>query len=475
MTRRLALLRWTAGLALVALIGCAPTPRPVPPQAQIDPPAAWRADTPDRSSAPADGWSRYGDPRLSALIAQALAHNSDVLRAAARVEQARERIRLADAGLLPTLDAALSVGRSRQLGALGVNRSLAVQPSLEVAYEVDLWGRLRRLQRSARLQYQASESERAAVRLAVASTTARAYVRLLSLDEQHAVTGATVAARREALRVAEDRAALGYTSQLEVSQALAEYEAAAELLPQLEQAIREQEHALRLLTGRLPGPVERGATLAQLQRPRIAAGLPSELLRRRPDLRQAERLLAASDQNLQAQRDLFLPQVRLSANLGRLFVDSLDYDPVRVWSLGGSVLAPLFAGGRLEAGLNIATAQRDEAAFAYRGAVLQAFSEVENALSAIEQLGRRLARIQTRQVTLERSLQIAQDRYRSGYSSHLEVLDAQRQLFDAQLTAVALREALIAQSISLYQALGGPWDGPSTAASANPGSARSAQ
>lgn len=442
---------------LFALTGCMPPRQPPPTEADVTPPAQWRDAQARKTEMSADWWAAFGDPQLTALVEAALANNTDVLSAASRVEQAREQIRLSRADLLPTLDAALGAQRTRELSVLGIAHTTALQPSLQVSYEVDLWGRLRRLREAATLEYQASEAERDAVRLAVASTTARAYVSLLSLDRQLYVTRETVNSRRQALRVAEDRASLGYTSQLELSQAQSEYEAAAQLLPQLQQAIREQEHALRLLIGELPGAVQRGDKLSALHLPPVPHALPSELLRRRPDIHQAELLLAASDIYLQAQRDRFLPQVQLSASLGLLFVNSLDYDPVRVWDLGASVLAPIFNAGRLEAGVNIATAQRDQAAFAYRAAALQAFSDVENSLSAVGNLQQQIERVEARRAVLERSLTYAEDRYRAGYSSYIETLDAQRNLFNTELTAVQLHESQINTLIGLYQVLGGGW------------------
>ncbi|BAP80638.1 type I secretion outer membrane protein [Pseudomonas sp. MT-1] len=452
-----ALHRLMPGLLLVTLAGCMPPRQPLPPEAAFTPPADWREPGSNTADVSATWWQAFGDAQLTALVEAALAHNTEVLSAASRVEQAREQIQLSRAALLPSLDAALGAQRTRELSVLGMTHTTAVQPSLQVSYEVDLWGRLRRLKEAAQFEYRATEAERDAVRLAVASTTARAYVSLLSFDRQLYVTRETVDSRREALRVAEDRAALGYTSQLELTQAQSEYEAAAELLPQLQQAIREQENALRLLTDRFPGDVERGAGLLAIEPPPVPGVLPSELLRRRPDIQQAELLLAASSLNLQAQRDRFLPQVQLSASLGRLFVNSLDYDPVRVWDLGASVLAPIFDAGRLEAGVNIAVAQRNQAAFAYRAAALDAFREVENSLSAVSNLRQQLARVAARRAVLERSLTYAEDRYRAGYSSYLETLDAQRNLFNTELAAVQLRESRLNALISLYQALGGGW------------------
>ena len=458
MIRRPCALPWLITvLVLLPLAGCMPPRKPLPPQAAFTPPSDWREPGAKPVEISTNWWEAFADPRLTALVEAALANNTDVLSAASRVEQAREQIQLSHAALLPSLDAALGVQRTRELSVLGITHTTAVQPSLQVSYEVDLWGRLRRLRKAADLQFQATEAERDAVRLAVASTTARAYVSLLSLDRQLQVTRETVKSRQEALRVAEDRASLGYTSQLELTQAQSEYEAAAELLPRLQQAIREQENALRLLTGRLPGKVERGAGLLAIEPPPVPAVLPSALLRRRPDIQQAELLLAASSLNLQAQRDRFLPQVQLSASLGRLFVNSLDYDPVRVWDVGASVLAPIFNGGRLEAGVNIATAQRDQAAFAYRATALQAFNEVENSLAAVGNLRQQLARVSARRAVLERSLTYAEDRYRAGYSSYLETLDAQRNLFNTELAAVQLRESQLNALIRLYQVLGGGW------------------
>jgi len=449
--------RLLSGLLLVTLAGCMPPRQPLPPEAAFTPPAQWRESGANSADLSATWWQAFGDPQLTALVEAALANNTDLLSAASRVEQAREQIQLSRAALLPSLDAALGAQRTRELSVLGMTHTTAVQPSLQVSYEVDLWGRLRRLREAAQLEYRATEAERDAIRLAVASTTARAYVSLLSLDRQLYVTRETVDSRQEALRVAEDRAALGYTSQLELTQAQSEYEATAELLPQLQQAIREQENAVRLLISRFPGDVERGAGLLAIEPPPVPGVLPSELLRRRPDIQQAELLLAASSLNLQAQRDRFLPQVQLSASLGRLFVNSLDYDPVRVWDLGASVLAPIFDAGRLEAGVNIAVAQRNQAAFAYRAAALDAFKEVENSLSAVSNLRQQLVRVAARRAVLERSLTYAQDRYRAGYSSYLETLDAQRNLFNTELAAVQLRESRLNALISLYQALGGGW------------------
>ncbi|WP_229507612.1 TolC family protein [Massilia sp. Dwa41.01b] len=185
--------------------------------------------------------------------------------------------------------------------------------------------------------------------------------------------------------------------------------------------------------------------------------LPSQLLARRPDIAQRALLLAASDTALALRRQAFLPQVSLSAQLGSLFVNALDYDPVTVWSIGGSVLAPLFSGGRLRAGYAAAASQRDQAAFAYRRAVLTAFSEVENALAGVPRLSAQVGHAQQRREILARSLGYARDRYQAGYASYLEQLDAQRNLFQVELNLVTLRRTQIDNLVALYRALGGGW------------------
>lgn len=443
---------------VLMLAACAPVKQQVPAEAQVQAPLQWRNEGPANPlEIHAQWWQGFNDPQLSRLVEQALRQNTDVLVAISRVDEAREQIQLTRSSLLPWVDAVIGGQRGRELGTFGVQHSTAFQPELQLSYEVDVWGRLRRLRDAAELGYQASGAERDAVRLAVASTTARAYISLLSLDLQRLITRETTESRREALHIAEDRASLGYTSQLELTQAQSEYQAAAQLIPELEQAIHRQENAISLLVGTLPAAIERGRRFDAIEAPTVPNMLPSELLRRRPDIRQAELLLAASDLNLDAERDRFLPQVQLSASVGRLFVDSLDYDPVRIWGVGGSVLAPLFSAGRLEAGVGIATARRDQAAFAYRSAVLNAFTEVENALSGIDQLAAQVERVTERRHILARSLDIARDRYRGGYSSYLEELDAQRNLFNTELAAIQVEESRINNLISLYQALGGGW------------------
>ena len=442
--------------AAAALSGCLPAVRKMPDAARVAAPEAWREPVAGTATVDPHWWRAFGDPVLGALVEAALARNSDVLIAVARVDEARAQAELAESARLPALNAALGIQAGRSLTATGISTSRSIQPGLQASWEPDLFGRIRNQVRAAGLQYQASQAERDAAALAVASGTVQNYVALLALDAQLYITRETVASRSEALRLAQDQARVGYISQLQLTQAESEYQSVLGAIPELELAVRRQENAVRLLAGELPGPVARGA-FDTLRLPAVPAILPSTLLARRPDVAQRELLLAASDTALALRRQAFLPQVSLSAQLGSLFVNALDYDPVTVWSLGGSVLAPLFTGGRLTAQYEAAASQRDQAAFAYRRTVLTAFSEVENALAGVPRLAEQVDHASRRRDILGRSLGYATDRYQAGYASYLEQLDAQRNLFQVELNLVTLRRTQIENLIALYRALGGGW------------------
>ncbi|USQ94443.1 efflux transporter outer membrane subunit [Caulobacter sp. RL271] len=445
-----------AGLGVLA--GCTtPGPRTTPPpEAIVTPPAAWRAPAEPKDVAlAADWWKAFGDPRLSDLVATALIRNADLGVAEARVREAEAQSRQARAALLPSLNLTAGAQKTRDLNAFGVPTiTTAAEPELQFAYEVDLWGRIRQADAAARASLQASGYARDAARLSVAAAVARSYVALASLDAQLATAHATLGSRQEAVVRARRRAREGVTSDLELRQAEGEQEAAAQRVPALELAIRRQENALTLLVGDAPGAVTRGP-LDALAIPQPAAPLPSSLLARRPDIAQAEATLAAADASLASARAAFLPQVRLSAAGGGLFVEHLD--PVTVWSLGTSVLAPIFDGGRLRAQSDAAAARRDQAAFGYRRTALTAFGEVENALEGTGRLAEQEEAAVRQRAAAASALDHARKRYQAGYVAYLEELDAQRGLLATELALSQVREARLQNAIALYQALGGGW------------------
>jgi multidrug efflux system outer membrane protein len=449
--------RALAGVLAVALAGCAGPEIKTADVAPVQPAASWRTDNGATAPIDAQWWTRFGDPTLAALIDKALANNSDIAIAAARVREARANVQLARSQLFPTLEVGGAGGRSRSVSAFGTPlQQTFAQPQLQTAYEVDLFGRLADTTSAARSAYLASAAARDATRLAVASATAGQYIVLLGLDARLAIARQTLAARVDSLRLASSRDRAGYSPKLELRQAEAAYDDAAQIVAQIESAIVRTEDSLSQLVGDVPGAIARTATLDALTKLPIPDGLPSQLLERRPDIALAANQLAATDASLSAARKRFLPQLRLSGAAGRAFSSALD-DPISVWSIGGSVLAPLFEGGRLMAQAEVAASQRDQAASIYQKTVLTSFREVEDALASVKQVDGQLELARHEVGILVETLRLATNRYREGYSSYLEQLDAQRGLLSAQLAAAGLQTESLTARVQLYQAMGGGW------------------
>jgi NodT family efflux transporter outer membrane factor (OMF) lipoprotein len=449
---RIALLLMTAALA-----GCAGPQVKTANVAPVVPATAWRTDAGPTASIDPIWWQGFGDPSLTALVEHAIANNLDIAIAAARVREAHANVRLAQAQLLPTLDVGAGGGRSRSVSAFGTPlvQSFA-QPQATTAYEVDLFGRLLDSASAARSAYLASENARDSIRLVVASATASQYIALLGLDARLAVARETLTARAESLRIARSRDRAGYAPKLELQQALAEYDATAQIVPQLQATIARTENSLSQLAGDVPGAIARGRGLAALTAPPVPEGLPSQLLERRPDIAQAANQLAAADASLAAARKRFLPQLRLSGSAGAAFSTLLS-DPITIWSVGGSILAPLFEGGRLRAQAESSASQRDQAALAYRRTVLTSFREVEDALANVRYLDAQMALAQHQRNALAEALRLATNRYREGYSPYLEQLDAQRGLLSADLAILGLKTDALNARAQLFQAMGGGW------------------
>lgn len=447
-------------IALVSLFvatGCA-GPRPEPPSAaSVSVPPSWRSQTEPITPVDALWWRGFGDPVLSTLVETALTHNVDIAIAASRVEEARAQFRLSQAQRLPDLTGAIGGGEQRSVDAFGrgVDQT-AGQAQLSVSYDLDLFGRLAYVSAAARAAVLASEGARDTVRLAVAASTASGYITLRALDAQLVVLHDTLAARDNSLRLVRRRVEAGYAAAFELDQAEAEYRAAAQLIPTVELAITHQEDGLSLLLGDNPRAIERGAALSALAIPTVGAGLPADLLRRRPDIYQAEQQLVASDRSLDSARAAFLPSIQLNA-AGGYVASTLLADPIGIFSLGGSMLAPIFDSGRLRAQQQGAAARRDQAAFAYRKAALIAFREVEDGLAGVSRTGEQEAELAAQRAALGRAFARASNRYREGYSPYLEQLDAQRSLLSAELALVQVRSDRLQSVISLYQALGGGW------------------
>jgi len=449
--------RLAALLAAAALAGCA-GPRPEPPAAAaVQAPGQWRV-APDRAAAVDAGWwAAFGDPALSQVVETALAHNTDIALAAARVEEARGQYDLAQAQRLPNLAAALGGARQRDVSPFGTPRlQTAGQVQLSAAYDTDLFGRLREASASARATLLATEAGRDSVRLAVAATAAAGYINLRALDARLAVLQSTLDARAASLKLAQRRADAGYSPRLDERQAEADYHLAEQLIPATRAAIARQENGLSVLLGDNPRAIARGRDLAELTPPPLVAALPADLLRRRPDLAQAEQQLVAADRSLDSIRAAFLPNIQLTASAGYV-ASTLLGDPIRVFSLGGSALDPLFDAGRLKAQQGAAAARRNQAAFAYRRAALTAFREVDDALATERGAAEQTTDLVAQREAQAQVLSLATKRYRAGYSPFLEQLDAQRFLLQVDLQLIQARADRLNAAVALFQALGGGW------------------
>tara|TARA_R110000787_G_scaffold26080_1_gene73040 strand:+ start:9431 stop:10807 length:1377 start_codon:yes stop_codon:yes gene_type:complete len=438
----------------IALSACAPGVRPLPASIGVEPALEWRTELSITEELEHSWWQRFGDRRMVALVEKARENNPDMRLAAARVEEARATEAVSRSLLLPTLEAGLAGGARREVSAFGQGQnSLVAEPAFRASYEVDLFGKNRANINAAEAGVAASEASREAALLSVTAATASGYVSLLALDARRKVLSDTLELRAQALKFARDRAEVGYTSQLEWRQAQAEYHATAQLVPQIEAQIARQENALSVLTGEIPGDVIRGGSLADLKQPPAPDLVPSELLRHRPDIAAAEYQLAASDAQMRAARAGFMPSLRISASAGAAISDLLA-DPISIWSVGGSLLAPIFNGGRLQSQFDAATARRDQAAFFYRSTVLNAFREVEDRMAVVARLGDQQRALEAQRAAVADALRHARNRYRAGYTPYIEQVDAQRSLLGVELSLVQVEADQINAIIGLYQAVG---------------------
>ncbi|PUA19853.1 efflux transporter outer membrane subunit [Glaciimonas sp. PCH181] len=454
----------TASLFLALLSsGCSIAPQPSP-ASSLQMPAGWRTHASPSAAVDVQWWKVFGDPILNALEDLARTRNADLRMARAQVQEYQARVRIAAAGQLPSVTAGFTPGRSRALNAFGTPSDTTVyQGSLQASYEVDLWGRLESLTDATRADYEGQQAAAGATALVVAANVASGYLNLRGLDAQLDLARATLKSRQGSLDLTRKEFEVGYSSRLEWAQAQAEYRATAAAIPQLQRAIAQQENALSILIGDNPAAIARGPALTALAPPPVTAWLPSQLLRRRPDIFQAERAVVAADANLAAARDQLLPSVNLAASAGvaAFSMSQLAQSPFFLWSIGGSILAPIFEGGRLRAQTDIAASERDRAVFAYEIVVRTAFAEVENGLDSVQRLGEQTTEAQEQQIAAAEALRIARNRYRSGYASYLEELDAQRTSYSADVNLLQLRTSLLIAHVNLYRAMGGGWISPS--------------
>lgn len=439
----------------IVLAACAPALQPIPQGVSVSAPSEWRTHISNAGRIDELWWLSFGDPMLAQLVEEARTHNPDISLAAARVAEARATEQVSRSLLQPSIGVGVEAAARREVSPFGrAQESLAVLPAFRASYEVDVFGKNRARVDAAEANVAASKAAEESARLSVTAASASGYVTLLALDARLAVLKQTLQSRAEALKFARDRAEVGYTSQLELRQAQAEYEATAQQIPQVETQIARQENAVAVLTGILPATITRGGDLAGLAQPATPLILPSDLLRRRPDVAAAEYRMAAADAQMRSARAQFMPSINLGASAGVALSDLLS-NPVSIWSIGGSVLAPIFQGGRLQGQYDVATAQRDQAAWAYRATALNAFREVEDRMIGLKKLDEQQVSLFGQQAAVSEVVRHTRNRYRAGYISYIEQLDAERALLSIELALVQLRADRLNMLISLYQAVGG--------------------
>ena len=406
-------------------------------------------------------WDVFQDDTLKVLIGEALQNGFDVRLAAWRVEEARANAGIARSEFFPQIQFGAGWSRSRESeffvpGAKPVNQA---DVNLGLSWELDLWGRIRRLNESALAQYLATEEARRGVLLSLASEVATSYFQLRELELQLDIAKRTTGAFQETYDLFHRRLEGGTASALETSSAEASLASTAANIPNVERQIVAQENRLAFLLGRNPGPIPGGEALNdQFLPPEVPAGLPSDLLRRRPDLREAEQNLVAANAAVGVTLANFFPTLSLTGAFGGVAPQVSDlFEKGRTWSVGGGLLRPLFQGRRLMNQHRAAVAEWEQAKVQFEQSVTNAFNEVSTALVAYQKLAD-VEKEQARAVSADReAVRLSNDRYRAGLSSYLEVLQAQQQLFPAENSLALARFSRLASLVQLYKALGGGW------------------
>jgi len=453
-------------VVIAFLAGCATTEPYERPSVEL--PAAWKESGP-RYAQDGRWWGVYGDPLLERVVEEALKNNADLAIAVARVDEARALIREVESGFLPTLDAQGGAARQQvstrsAVAAPGMPREFSTyRGTLNLSYEVDLFGRVRASARAAQADLEATEAAREGVRLAVAAEVAKSYFTLRALDEQVQLTRESITLREDALVLQRKRRDAGIASEFEFRQLEAEAAVLRTQLPPLERAREAEEAALSVLLGRTPREVFEGRVARKASSdegpgaPVVPAGMPSELLLRRADLVEAERRLAAANARIAAARAEMFPSIALTAALGSesASLSNLFSSGAGIWSLGLALTQPIFAGGRLEARTEAAQARERQLLAGYRKTIQTAFSEVRAAISAQARARESYDAESARAAALAETARLARLRYDNGVASQLDVIDAERGLLAARSARIEALRAYRAAVADLFRALGG--------------------
>jgi len=405
-----------------------------------------------------DWWKQFGSSELSALVDESQQNNFEIAAAFSRVRQAEAQARLAGAPLLPT--AGLNVNAARDLPISGGTASNTAGATLDVSYEIDFWGKNRAGRDAAEASLRANRYDRETVALTVTSGVVSTYLQVLSLRDRLEIARQNVSTAERVLKLVEAQSRAGSASPLDLARQRSALANQRALIPDLQQQEQDAQTALAILLGRPPqnfAVQEKGLT--RIQMPRISAGLPSELLTRRPDIRRAEANLEAASANVAVARAALFPSITLTGSTGAQSSALLSlFDGPNLFArIGTGLIAPIFDGGRLQNQRDLAIAQKEELVQVYRQRVVNSLSEVEKALGAIRSLEERY-RLKTGEVDQARfAFELSEIRYRAGAEDLMVVLDTQRALSEAQNQLGQIKLQRLQATVSLYKALGGGW------------------
>jgi outer membrane protein, multidrug efflux system len=467
---------FAAAAVLLVLAGCAVGPDYKRPE--VEKPGAYRraasdTNSPSGSNSLADlgWWEMFKEPRLQSYIAEALTNSWDIQIAAARVLQAEAVARVTRSQFMPTVGAGADWATTRisENGPTAV--PAGVNPQKEygsvygtmAAYEVDLWGRIRRANEAARAQLLATEAAQQTVRQTLVADVATAYLDLLELDLELQISENTYSARTNSLELTRSRQEGGVASMQDVYQARILVATAEAAIADTHRRIEQQENLLSILLGRNPGPLERGTPLiSQTQRAEVPPGLPSSLLERRPDLRTAEQQLVAANADIGQAKAAFYPKVTLTGFYGfqSVALSDLFKGGSQAWQFGPAVSVPIFTGGALKGNLKLAQARFEESVAQYKKTVQNSFREVSDSLIAYQRTREFRAKQEENTQAHRDATETANVRYEGGVTSYLEVLYNEQELFSAELALAQARRNELLSVIQLYRALGGGWEPP---------------
>src|SRR5882757_4406186 len=463
--KNLAPLKW-ASMFSALLAGCSVGPNYHRPAVQT--PTAFRepAENPQvqaqaASYADLPWWQVFQDPQLQELIRTAIKQNYDLQLATERINAARAQLAVTRASQFPQVQGNGTFSGGKESNFQTKFNFLTL--TADAAFQLDFFGKLRRATEASRAQLLATEDARQTVILTLVSDVASDYFALLQLDLQLQITRNTVAAQEASVKLTHLRIEHGVATKLDVLQAQQVLDSANAQIPDLERQIAQEENAISILLGNYPQAVPRGRSLVeQALPPAVPPGLPSSLLERRPDIREAEQILVAANAEVGVAKAEFFPQISLTGSGGGSFgrssvFTSLMSSQTSIWSYGVQVSQPIFAGGAIRGNLHLAESQHEQALIAYKQAIQHAFGDVSDALIAYQKFHE--VRIGQEQVVgdLEESVRLSTMRYQGGTTTYLEVLDGQRSLFAAQLTLAEARGNEYQSLVQLYRALGGGW------------------